>query len=82
MNRNKHNLYRMLALMGMSIYGEPYTIRGENTVDTSEKGMISTYAKYLANRAKPYKGMKFFKEYGVWAINEKNAKRKSLIKTT
>lgn len=46
-------------------------------IDTSEKGRKRSYARFMDNREKPWPGMRWFAQYGVYAINEKNAIRKS-----
>lgn len=78
----KKGFYSILAMMGMIMsangdHTNPYARKGQMSVDDSESGKRKFYAKYLDNCAKPWKGMKYFAQYHVWAINEKNAIRKS-----
>lgn len=59
---------------------ETNTRNAFGVIDTSDEGRKKFYAKILHNRSLPYKGMKYFPEYSMWAVNEKNVMRKAGIK--
>lgn len=52
-------------------------LSNELTSSFMERTKSKFYKRILENRAKPYRGMKYFPKYNVWAINLKNAIRKS-----
>ena len=62
---------------GKKYFGNPYAIKGGSSIDTSDKARKETANRIRINREKPWRGMKYFSKYHVWAINEKNAIRKS-----
>lgn len=75
----KLGFYSIIAgLMGMSIHSNPYHKKGTRNVDDSSETKKLVAKRRRKNIEKPWKGMKWFAKYGVWAINERNAKRKSL----
>ena len=45
-------------------------------IDTSDEGRKRSYAQCVDNLKKPWRGMKYFEDQGVWAINKKNAIKK------
>lgn len=69
------NLYQALAL-----YTQALMSVGSKTTGTSRKYRFN-YQQIVKNRNKPYRGMKYFADYGVWAINEKNARIKAGLET-
>lgn len=46
-------------------------------IDTSDEGRKMSYTQCVDNLKKPWRGMKYFSEHEVWALNEKNAIKKS-----
>ena len=64
------------ALINGSV--SPYHQKGQTQFDDSEDAKKHRVRRSRLNSEKPYRGMKYFEKYGVWAINEKNAKRKSV----
>ena len=75
----KKGFYSIMAMFGALINGSvsPYHKTGKTQFDDSKEAKKARVKRYRLNQSKPYKGMKWFEKYGVWAINEKNAKRKS-----